>query len=240
MELREYWRIIVRRGWIIVLVAAIAAASAYVWSANQTPVYRATVLINVTPGRLDWGLQQTVKQVMRNYAQQIKSTPMAQRIVDSQKLDISPGALRDKITVSPIEENLTMQIDVKDGDPEVAIGIANAVAEQFVDDIAQFNLEQKREDRVDVGILEPASWAAQVAPKPKINAVAAGLLGVLIGGLIVLVLEFLDDTIKTRDDVRRYIGDLMVLGAIPPGDAAMEAPAAPGARERRRLGLSRS
>lgn len=240
MELREYWRIIVRRGWIIVLVGAIAAASAYVWSAGQTPVYRASVLINVTPGRLDWGLQQTVKQVMRNYAQQIKSTPMAQRVVDSQKLDISPGALRDKVTVSPIEENLTMQVDVKDSDSEVAIGIANAVAEQFVDDIKQFNLEQKREERVDVSILEPASWASQVAPKPKINAAAAGLLGALVGGLIVLALEFLDDTIKSRDDVRRYIGDLMVLGAIPPGDPALEVPADQEAREGRRLGLSRS
>ncbi|HBY94076.1 MAG: Wzz/FepE/Etk N-terminal domain-containing protein [Ardenticatenaceae bacterium] len=240
MELREYWRIIVRRGWIVVLMAVIAAGSAYAWSMRQTPVYRASVLINVTPGRLDWGLQQTVKQVMRNYAQQIKSTPMAQRVVDSQKLDISPGSLRDKITVSPIEENLTMQLDAQDSDPEVAIGIANAVAEQFVDDIAQFNLEQKREERVDVSILEPASWASQIAPKPKINAVAAGLLGALVGGLLVLVLEFLDDTIKSRDDVRRYIGDLMVLGAIPPGDPALEAQATREAHERRRLGLSRS
>lgn len=240
MELREYWRILVQRGWIIVLVAALAAASAYTWSARQTPVYRASVLMNVAPGRLDYGQGQTIKQVMGNYALRIRSTGVAQRVVDSQKLDMSPGALRDKIAVNAIEESYTMQIDVDDSDPEVAIGIANAVADVFLVDIEQFILQQRREDRPIVDILEPASWAAQIAPKPKINAVAAGLFGALIGGLIVLVLEFLDDTIKTRDDIRRYLGDATVLGVIPPGDPALAPALAAEGGQRARLRLSRS
>lgn len=240
MELHEYWRIIVRRGWIVVLVAAIAAGSAYFWSARQTPVYRATALINATPARLDWGVGQMLKQIMGNYTLRIKSTELAQRVVDRQKLDMSPAALRDKISVNAIEENYTMQIDVQDNDPELAISIANAIADEFVEDRRQFNLLQRREDRVDVEILEAATWAAQIAPQPKINAAAAGLLGALIGGLIVLVLEFLDDTIKTSDDVRRYVGNLTVLGAIPPGDGAPGLRARGRTREERRLGLSRS
>ncbi len=217
MELHDYWRILVRRGWIIVLVTVIGAASAYFWSKAQVPVYRSTVYINVRPARLDWGLQQTIKQVMRNYARQIKSISMAQRVAEEHQLDLSPYALAEKITVSPIESDLLLQIDVKDTDPVVAAEIANSVAEEFVAEIEVFNTQQRQEDRVAVSILDYAQPGTLFTPRTRINTVAGALLGAVVGGLIVLVLEFLDDTIKTTDDVKRHVGaDLMVLGTIPP------------------------
>lgn len=217
MELRDYWRIAVRRGWIIVLVTVLTATSAYLWSSAQTPQYRSTVLINVRPARLDWGLQQTIKQVMRNYARQIKSVQMAQTVAANNQLDLSPYALAEKITVSPIESDLLLQIDVTDTDPIVARDIANAVGEEFVAQIEQFNLDQRKEDRVEVSILDYAEPGGLFSPKPKINTVAGALLGIVIGGLIVLALEFFDDTIKTSEDVKRYVDEqMMVLGTIPP------------------------
>lgn len=239
MELHDYWRILVRRGWIVVLAMLITAASAYFWSKAQVPVYQSTVYINVRPARLDWGLQQTIKQVMRNYARQIKSVSMAQRVIEDHELDLSPYALVEKINVSPIESDLLLQIDVRDTDPVVAAEIANSVAEEFVAEIEVFNTKQRQEDRVEVSILDYAQPGALFSPKTKINTVAGALLGAVVGGLIVLVLEFLDDTIKTPDDVKRHVGaDLMVLGTIPP---APEEPVFPTRQPKasRRLALLR-
>ncbi len=42
MNLIDYGRILLRRDWITLLLAAIAAASARFLNSRQTPVYRAT------------------------------------------------------------------------------------------------------------------------------------------------------------------------------------------------------
>ena len=56
MEFRDYLNVLVKRGWIILLVAVITASSAYVFSTMQTVTYRSSIWLNVWPGRPDWGL----------------------------------------------------------------------------------------------------------------------------------------------------------------------------------------
>lgn len=236
MELRDYWRIVVRRGWIIVLVAALTATSAYLWSRAQTPQYRSTVYINVVPGRPDWGQSQAIKQIMRNYARQITSIDMLTQVANENKLDLSPYDLASKITASPIESDLLLQVNVEDTDPIVAQNIANSVAEEFVAKIKQDNLDQRQEDRIDVSKLDEATAGAHFAPKPKINTLAGGLLGIVMGGLIVLALEFFDDTIKTTEDVERYVDEqMMVLATIPPAPEEADLPSRQPEGARRRL-----
>lgn len=236
MELRDYWRIVIRRGWIIVLVALLTAASAYFWSKAQTPQYRSTVYVNVVPARLDWGQSQAIKNYMRNYVRQIKSVQMARAVAEKNKLDLPPEVISSKITASPIESDLLLQIDVDDTDPIVAQQIANAVAEEFVAEIKTFNLDQRKEDRIDVSILDYADPGVLFAPKPKINTVAGALLGIVLGGLIVLALEFFDDTIKTTDDVRQYVDEqMMVLATIPPAPDEPGLPTRQPERAGRRL-----
>ena len=59
MEITDYLRILRKRGWIIVAVAIIAAASAYGFSKIQTPIYSASVKLSVVPARAtDWGSRQ--------------------------------------------------------------------------------------------------------------------------------------------------------------------------------------
>jgi capsular polysaccharide biosynthesis protein len=93
MELFDYIRIIRKRVWIIVVVAAITTVSALVFSKIQTPIYRSTIYLNVIPDRLDWGLQQTVQGLMRNYAGQIQSRTTAAQVIDRLQLDITPAEL---------------------------------------------------------------------------------------------------------------------------------------------------
>ncbi len=42
----------------------------------------------------------------------------------------------------------------------------------------------------------------------------AGVLGLMLGMFLVFLLEYLDNTIKTPEDVERYLG-LPVIGTIP-------------------------
>ena len=138
MDLRDYLNVLVKRGWIILLVAVITASSAFAFSKLQTVVYRSSIQLNVIPARLDWGLQQTIKNLMRNYSGQIKSRSMAQEIINRQQLDLSVDDVLAKMTVSPIESDFLIQIDVDDIDAQRAQLIAQTAAEIFVENIRAY------------------------------------------------------------------------------------------------------
>ena len=217
MQLQDYWRIVIQRGWIVLLAVVLTAGSAYLWSRSQPPEYKASVRLLVRADSLDFGRLQASKQVLASFSERIRSEKTAFPVVDRLNLDLNPYEVMSQIDVSYDQNQLTIQIDAKNSDPEFSGWIANGFAEEFVNEIEQANAVQRREDQVKVEIIKPAGVGAQVAPQPLINAVAGGLLGLLLGGLLVLALELLDDTIKSRDDIERYMGqDILLLGQIPP------------------------
>ncbi len=226
MELKEYFRILGKRGWIIILCMVIVAASAFVFSRIQRPVYRSTVYLNVMPARLDYGLQQVVRGVMRNYAGTISSRPNAQEVIDRLQLDITPEQFLQKITVSPNEADLVLQINADDYDPLIARDIAQTSAEVFIEQIDKYMLEQDKQDRVSVTIRDYALPGTLHKPKWKINVMAGAGFGVIIGVAIVFILEWLaSETIRRPEDIEQQM-DLAVLGVIP----QQERPAARGER----------
>lgn len=216
------------------LAALLTGLSAYALSTSQPDQYRASARLIVRADSLDFGRLQASRQVLASFAQRIDSVETAQPVIDSLRLDKSVGEVLGQVTVSPSENDLVMQIDVTDRDPERAALIANGFADEFVSQIEEANAVQLREDQIEVSIIAPAGPGGLYAPQPSIAGAAGALLGLLLGGLIVLAVELLDDTIKTRDDIERYVGrDLLVLGQLPPGQPDL-APAVPTPN---RLGL---
>jgi len=215
MELRDYFRILRRRGWIILLVAVLTAAAALGFSKLQTPIYKARVKLSVMPARADFGLKEATKDLLNNFVINIKTHRLANRVIDRAQLDMSSYDLLEKVEVSAEPSNFTIEIAVKDPDPSVAIQIAQTMAEIFVDDREEWNQRQDKRDRIDVHIVDDARDAPLFRPKLLMNGIAGGILGALIGGLIVYLLEWLEaDILRTPQVVERAIG-VPVLGSIP-------------------------
>ena len=215
MQLKDYFQIIAKRGWMIVVAIVITVASALVFSRIQTPEYRSTIYLNVWPARLDWGLQQTIKGLMRNYAGQITSRDTSARVVGRLQLDITYDELRSKLTVAPVEEDFLLRIDADDYDPLIARDIAQTTAEVFVEDITAYMNDQDQRDRVEVSIRDYALPGTLHKPKWKINALAGAVFGILIGGLVVFILEWLEaDVLRTPSDIEGHL-HLAVLGVVP-------------------------
>ena len=215
MEFRDYLNVLVKRGWIILLVAVITASSAYVFSTMQTVTYRSSIWLNVWPGRPDWGLQQTIKGLLRNYSGQIRSRDVAQQVINLKQLDMKVDDVLAEMTVSPIESDFLIQIDVDDIDPQRAQIIAQTAAEIFVERIRVYMLEQDKSDRVDVNIRDDATEGAVFWPKTRLLVIAGGLFGLVAGALVLLGLEALSaDLIRSSRDLERHAG-LVVVGTIP-------------------------
>jgi capsular polysaccharide biosynthesis protein len=214
VPLREYLRILWKRGWIVVVMAVVTAASAIVFSKVQRPVYRSTIQLNVMPARIDLSLAQSIKWLMRNYAANIRSDRTLAEVINRTGQDMTPDMLRADVSVSSIESDFLIQIDVDSYDPAVAQLLAQRIADVFVEIKKTEMLDQDVRDRVNVEPTDAARPAYQQSPKTKINAMAGGVLGVLLGVLVVLGLEWLDSgIIRTPDDLERA-AEVAVLGAI--------------------------
>ncbi len=98
-------------------------------------------------------------------------------------------------------------------------------------------------------IVNPATVpSGPVRPKPLVDSVLAGSVGLLIGIGLAFLLEYLDDSIKTKEHLERAIGTgIPVFGLIPPieradrggpGEAALVAPSSPAAEAYRALRTS--
>jgi capsular polysaccharide biosynthesis protein len=67
-------------------------------------------------------------------------------------------------------------------------------------------------------VVSPAMSAVKVSPNKRMNIAVAFLLGLMASAALAFVLEFLDNTIKTPEDVARHL-DLPVMGVIPTADS---------------------
>lgn len=219
MEINDYLRILRKRGWIIIVTALIAAVSAYVFSKAQTPIYSATVKLSVVPARAtDWGSSNSLKDLLRNYAENIGTHTMAQEVIDRAQLDMDTSSFLGKLFVNPDSSTFTLALEARDRDPEVAMGMVDTMAMVFAEDREQWNQQQDKRDRIEVKMLDSVYNLGyqQYSPKTQVNVLAGALFGALVGVLIIFFLEWLEmDIIRSSQDVERAI-NVTVLGAIPP------------------------
>jgi len=226
MTVQEYIRILRQRGWIILIAMLLATLAAYGISYAQKQLYRATVEVSTVPARTDLGLSITAKDLLRNFALNIKTLEVAQQVVTRAQLDRTPEDLLANLQVEPDGSTYTINIQATDRDGAVARDIALTVADQFVDERTQYYAQQDKRDRIEVKLRSRNVNPEQIQPKPKINAIAGSVLGLLLGIVIVLLLTWLEaDLLRTPFATERALG-IPVLGAIPTAGHPREAAAA--------------
>lgn len=214
MSLIDYGRILLRRGWIMLLLALAAAAAGYFLSTQQTKIYQSTQRVLIQPARTDLGLAEAILRVLNSYAVYINSETVARRVIDELQLDMTPGDLKSNVFIAPDTLRLVIQIDVRLPDCDLANDVARVWGDQLVQWRNQQNQLQRREDRVDA-LPADIPRCELFAPRPLVNTAVGGVLGLLLGGIIVFVLEYLESSIiRRRDDLERLL-DLPVLAAIP-------------------------
>ncbi|CAM3783653.1 YveK family protein [Alicyclobacillus pomorum] len=216
LELRQYWNII-RKRWILVISIPIIAAivSGVLSFFVLKPQYEAdtTLLVNQ---KADSNLSLQYQTIMANqalvttYSNIIKSRTIEQAVIDNLNLPYTVKQLDAMITVSSPNQSQVIDVKVVDGSQAEAARIANALASVF---------QSKAETLMDVKnvqVVDPAevvSNPSPVKPNKKLNIAIAFILGLMVSVGIAFLLEYLDNRLRTEEDVTRYLG-LPVLGAI--------------------------
>jgi capsular polysaccharide biosynthesis protein len=214
MELQDYLQIAKRRWWIVVLVAVIAAASAFVFSRLQTPVYKSAMKLTIQPARTDFGLTQSAKTLLSSYISIIRTERNAAEVGKRLSLDYSSGYIFDQTRMADDAATFGIEIEVRDFDGETANRIAKEWAQLFVEFRNNDNAKQRREDRVEA-IMGDDPRYSQDYPRTGVNTAVGLLLGAVVGVMMAALLEWRQSAlIRTPKDVERKL-DLPIVGAIP-------------------------
>lgn len=215
MTIQEYIRILRQRGWIIVAAMLLAAMAAYGVSYFQDELYRATVYVSTVPARADFGLGATAKDLLRNFAENMRTPENAQQAIERAQLDMDRYAFLSQVQVVPDSSTFTIKIEARDRDGEVAKNMALTLADGFVQERTAYYAQQDKRDRIEVKIRSRDISYDQLQPKPLINAIAGAVLGLLLGIGIVLMLTWLEaDLLRTPLAIERALG-VPVMGTIP-------------------------
>ncbi len=239
MRPEEYLRIILRRWWLVPLIAGVAALVAYVYTDAQPRVYSSNTTLSVTAEPLDQQNDIAAKNRLAPLKPIIASGEVAGRAAarpELQPYGLDAGTILGKLALAHSPDTNTIQIAASDGDPARAAAIVNAVAAAFIGYVNEDNgrLQQLfprftqdgtpialrdgslapiiRLNVAQLGLAGPA--AVPSAPRPKLNAAAGAILGVALALVLAFTLEYLDDTLRTPEEVRRHLG-LSVLSGVP-------------------------
>src|SRR5581483_6598912 len=216
MDLREYARVLLRRGWIVAVVALVGALGAFAFSRIQTPVYRSTITLSAVPSRpSDYGQSMAIKNLLLLYGSQIRTKTIAQQVIDQLQLDIAPEKFLSGVEVNADEARYQLEIAVKDPNMDMVPHMTQTLAEDFVILHQQENLQVDQSDRILVNIMDTATPPEKFSPKTTINVVAGAILGALAGVIAIFVIEYIQSGyIRKPEDVERSL-HLTVLGSIP-------------------------
>ncbi|MNI06654.1 Capsular polysaccharide type 8 biosynthesis protein cap8A [compost metagenome] len=198
---------------MILIVVLISSAATGVYSyVFMNPVYEASTKLIVNKSNEGQGVNTAVDinsvnlnlRLIDTYKEVIK-TPriMDQVIKEHPELELTAEQLIQKVKVSSVNNTQVMTVIVQDLSYMKAANIANAVSQVFQQQIPMIM-------KVDnVSLLNealPKENPIPVKPNPKLNIAISIIVSLMIAVGIAFLLEYLDDSIKTEEDVEKYLG----------------------------------
>lgn len=148
-------------------------------------------------------------QLAADYQVLLKSTSVMEDVIDELNLKMSPEQLRGSIAVTNPTDTRILEVTVTNTDGALAKKIADKVVE-----VASVYIGDKMEV-VPPKIIEKGKIpTVQSSPSMYKNVMMGILLGIVLCCGIICVITIMDDTIKSEEDLEKYLG-ITVLASVP-------------------------
>ena len=213
IDLKEVFYLLLSHWKSIFLAMLIGAA---IFGAYHTfllkPSYQAdaSIYITSTDSMISFSDLQLSAALTDDYANIIKSRTVMNRVIDELDLNLNYKQLGALISVDNPDSTHIVDIKVTCDDPELSRNITNALMNISVDQIYQV-IGSGEPTVIDYAMAEAVQ---DVTPGLKKYLMIGALLGALIVCAIVVLRMLTDTTLKTVDDIDRYL-HLPVLAAVP-------------------------
>lgn len=220
LDLKELVQIFWEKKIQIILIVAIFAVVGVIYSVGfVTPKYQATtsLLLATNSAQSTSGKDSSItttdvtlnSKLVSTYSKLVKSDKVVRTVISNLSLKMEEGTLKKIVSVTAAEDTEFIEISVKNEDPALATKIANEIAKVFIDNVKEFYGVE------NVHVVD----AAEVPQAPyNINhakdIVIFAFIGVVVAVMNVLIVNMLDTTIKSEEDIEKNFG-LTVLATMP-------------------------
>ncbi len=213
IDLLEIFYALKKRILVIIAAGLLAGCIAGVFTqVAVTPVYTSTSSILVLSKETTLTSLADIQlgtSLTNDYTVLIQSTPVLEQVIENLDLDMTAEGLRQAITIENPTDSRILEISVVNTDPEMAKEIVDETA-----DVASVFIGDKMEV-IPPKIIETGKVpTVRSAPSVKKNAVMGLLVGAVVAAAVITVLTIMDDTLKTEEDITKYLG-ISVLASVP-------------------------
>lgn len=216
IDLREIYDVVRKRIKLIaVITLAVTILSGVLSFFVIKPTYEAStsVIIGKLPSNEDSKMQYNdvmmYQNLVKTYVEIVKARTVSENAIKMLNIDMKPEDMMKNITATPVANTQMIKISAFARSAVDAKAVTNAVTGAFIDEA------MKQFPSGTVKVVDPAVVPEYPAkPNKKLNIAIAFFLGLMASAGVVLIIEYMDNTIKTESDVEKYIG-LPVIGMIP-------------------------
>jgi uncharacterized protein involved in exopolysaccharide biosynthesis len=217
MELRQYWRIILRRWWLIAALVAIVLAVSLVTYSEPAPTYVATMRFAIGiegdepvsavsgDGRSDAWLAS--EYLADDLSEVLKGGDFAARISEQVDFDVPAGA------IFASREHRVMTVTITWQDRDQVQAIAEAVGAVVKDGGASYFPQLLGVEAKAVLIDGPGIGQAGRSLRDKLDLPIRLFVALVAGVALVFLWDYLDDTVRDRGEIEAL--GTTVLGEIP-------------------------
>lgn len=216
LDLAELFAIIRKRIWLLISITLITTLTAGILSFFVlSPVYESSISIII--GRANEG--ETTKteynevmmyqKLAKTYAEIAKSRSVAEKTIKELNKDMQVNVFLKSLSVTPQPDTQILVLKYQSKDAIDAATTINTHAKFFIEESKRFYKDG------NIQIIDTAQVPeGPVKPKPMLNIAIAFVLGIMISLGIIFIMEYMDTTIKTEDDIEKIL-NVPVIGLIP-------------------------
>ena len=213
IDLREIFYALKKRIFMILAVGLLCGCLSCVYTKFfMTPVYTSTssmlVLTKETTLSSLADLQMG-SQLTKDYTVLTTSREVLQKVIENQELNISYKALKSCITLDNPTDTRILNVSVTYPDAEKAKAIVDELA-----NVASSYIGDKMEVIPPKIIEDGEIPTVQTSPSMSKNTMLGLLAGLILSAGIVVVITIMNDSIKTEDDIEKYLG-ISTLAVVP-------------------------
>lgn len=215
IDLREIFKVLLKRIWIILLCAVIVGGAVFAYTFKfVTPMYTASVTLYVNNSTGDSGTVSSsglavALQLVNTYVNIIQSDTVLNKVIEETGLLLTAKNIRSMLTAEVVDETEMFRVQITSSNAVMSADIANAIANIAPAEIAKI-IEGSSAKVIDYAQV-PIS---QSSPNYATNTILGGLAGGLLAAVFFVLRVLMDVRVKSEDDLTRICA-IPVLGAIP-------------------------
>lgn len=216
IDLKQVFKALSRRAWLIALSAVVLAALVLTYTIFfVTPMYQAKVTAYVNNGKAgsDGAISSSdysvALRLVNSYVAILKSDNVLEKVIQQEKLKVSANDIRRMLSAEPVDNTEMFEFVVTCPDPKLSAQIANAIAKVAPDEIPKI-MQGSSAAIIDYAKIP----TTRSSPNYVKNTVIGALVGILVASVVIVLREVMNVRIKDEEDLN-MIAPIPVLGVIP-------------------------